>query len=222
MRWILLLLFLAACAAEPQLPEPPAPAPVPEPEPEALPEPPEQEPEMNEEIQQILDLSESKTRSMVYNYIGPGDIGPGHKYLVKAEKIKVEKQRPLELRDKENYFDAVYLDRASRTAVAYCEDIYEKRDCLASKAPFPVEFGEWDRPTPKDWIEEVEVDAYITGVEQFDNRDVTRIEFSKDGSVWAMLLDDKYGVPLKVEAGDKEYVYHNFIGNFVSDDEITP
>jgi len=242
---ILLVLMLAACiqvqqappaetapAPAPAAPTPTAPAappapvvtettePIPEPEPAPAPEPVQQ---LDSEIQAIIGLSETKTKSVIYNFLGPNDIGPGHKFFVRGNKIKIERQRPLELRDKVNYFDVVFLDTSSMTAIAYCFDVYGKKDCIDSKGKFPASYDEHFRPLPTDWISEIEPNAKITGAQQFSKRDVKRIVFDRNGAEWVMFLDRTYGLPVYIlmPNGD-EYKYYNLMGNVVLESEVTP
>ena len=179
---------------------PPQPEPAPAPEPEPLPPPPPKPapteaatptPEVDQELVELLQLSE-KLRSIRYKLIEPLNVG-GHIWLLRDDKIKILLWRPLELKDRENYFDVVYLNVDTKDALGVCEDA---QDCLQLGKQFPnIDFDEFYRPTPWDWLATIPPEAKIYGEQQYENRDVVRI-------IWqdkAMLISKQYGVPIRVD-----------------------
>jgi len=179
------------------------------------------------EIQEILDKVDAKVKSMQYNYLGPSDPGTGDIFFVKGNKINIHIQRPMELRDRPNYFDSVFLDTQAQSAIAFCMDVYGEHDCLERNKMFAVTFSEYIKPSPLDWVSDIEPTATITGEQQYSKRSVKRIDFQKGADSWMMLLDETYGVPLNViitgaDGSKQEYKYLHFTANSVVDADVTP
>lgn len=149
-----------------------------------------------------LVAKKSKLSNVRFRFIGPGEVPPGEIYNVDGSKVRVDLRKPFEIMDWETYYDTVFLDYDKKTAVGYCR---HQTKCL--KKEFVIDFSKHGVKLPREW--DVPADAKITGVEQFDNRDVKRVAFSNG----FMLLDEYYGIPLKVSVGSDVWTYNDLAPN---------
>jgi hypothetical protein len=248
---ILLVIALMACGAEQETPTPPVdttpepvdttPDPVPvdtTPEPvDTTPDPvdttpePEPEPEYDRFIADLMDKGRTKIKSMQYEYVTDKLMIPGDIYFVRGDKIKVKLQRPLELRDRDNYFDAVFVDVNDNEARAFCMDVWDKNDCLEMYKEFSITAGKYIHDSPIDWLERIPPTAKREGTQQWDKRDTMRgiYDAEEEGYQWVVLMDKTYGVPIYIQrvTGEAEsrvewYEFHSFFVNSVLEEDVTP
>ena len=114
-------------------------------------------------------------------------------FFVKDEKMKIILPEPPAFIRGE-YFNAVYLDTDTKEAIAYCED---RKRCDDYNEPFIVEYDDYYRQTPMDWVLTLGCAENI-GTETMYNRDVVVAEYEKDGKTNRMWLYNYYGVASQV------------------------
>jgi len=210
----------------------PEPTPVAEPQPAA--EPASATTDYDPKVKALLDLATTKFKTAQYEFVGPGDVPPGNIYRVRGTLIKIVKQRPLELKDMANYYDTVYLDTTTKTATGYCTDAWGKKDCIVMNKKYEgLDYAQYMRKTPFEWIPEIDKSAKVTGTQVLNGKDTKKLEFDKNGMHYTFLLDKIYGAPVFVskvasdqidvpDAYVESYEYGAFIGNGVTQADVTP
>lgn len=152
--------------------------------------------EMDKKVQTIITKAKEKTGlgySFYYTTTNNWELWRDQ-YFVKDNFIKI-KLYSVNLYDRENYFNTVYLDTSRKTAVGYCED---PSRCLDMKREFTLDYMTFIIPTPRDWIDELTYAKWI-GAEQFDNRLSNVIEYKRIGGDTVRVWVDSYsGVPVQV------------------------
>ncbi len=242
---IILMLFLAACAPAPVKPEVKAP-PLEEKLPEAPPAPevgikPPARPLPSERVDQgaptqpktevvaeskvtmspalrdLLKRSDEKLSSLQYLYGGTEtkDLFLDT-YYVKGTKMKIKKYSE-DYYVREGYYDTIYYD----LGVACCE---EPSRCKSHNVDntgkkFDVDASTLQIPkSPYQWIKEVPASAQIVGPQTFNSRSVTYIKYTDDkGQQVEMWVDDTYGVPHRVIAGEAKYQFNDMLFNGLKD-----
>ncbi len=204
-----------------------APQPEPEPQPaEQYNSAPEPEPEtapVKEPSKKVKDLlsKHSRVKSLHYMYQDPLNYPAEWPTWIKDNKMHID-LRTLDQVNSDTYVNQVYLDKASKTAVGYCESNEFK--CKDPNQAVKVKFAKYNRKSPIDWIEGVTY-AEIETTETMQQRTVVRLAYTDDkGAKVVMWVDDYYGVPVKVEVtkdGDKKrYVFEDLAFNNVEDSDL--
>jgi len=86
-------------------------------------------------------------------------------YSVKGDKFRIQLANPVTVKDvkfgdlKKSlfYYDTVYINRAEKTAYAYCEghDSQVNKQCAQLEIydlAYPVVYSEYNKPLPEDWL----------------------------------------------------------------------
>ncbi len=119
------------------------------------------------------------------------------KYFISKDKMKIDLY-DVNLYNKRNYFDMVYLDMGAKTGVAYCEDRRHQR-CVDSDRRFDVAYEDFIIKTPKDWMLGLPADAHVVSSETVDKRLATVIEYANpDGTMTRLWADTFSGIPMQV------------------------
>ncbi len=221
-------------------PEPapaPAPAPTPAPQPAvtspapAVTAPPAEETpsaDLDPGVQALVDKA-LKVKSLAYMYVKPDETAYGSKYFIKGTKQRIELRQPYEIRDRENYFDILYLDNTTAYGIGICSGLHGLKDCPQLGKVFSVRAASYYAKTPFDWLSLLNPTAMVRGVEQFTNRAVNRIEFDQaDGTHVQFLMDDFYGLPIKITFYDADmypkevHQYKDFVANHLRDSDVLP
>ncbi len=119
------------------------------------------------------------------------------KYFIYKNKIKIDLY-DVNLYNRRNYFDMVYLDMSAKTGVAYCEDRHHQR-CIDPDRRFDVAYEDFIIKTPKDWMLSLPADAHVISSEMRDQRLATVIEHANpDATVTRLWVDTFSGLPMQV------------------------
>jgi hypothetical protein len=215
---ILAILILAGCAKQPTIKTAE--------EPVAAPAATEEVTEttakvLTTEVKDILERADKKVDSFSYLHSEPpGDTASNH-YFVKETKIKVELYEPQQY-DRRIYFDTVYIDTTSKTAVGYCEDKSDVR-CPDKNRQFDVKYSDYFKKTPYMWLKEITY-AEKVGEEQIDQKDVDVLQYEDSGKIVKVWINSFYGIPLKVEVTQGKsshlYLFSNFDANKLDEEDV--
>ncbi len=126
------------------------------------------------------------------------------------------------------YYDTVYIDRGSKTAIAYCEGhksaVNSQCDSLELyDLALPVPYESYMIKLPEDWLfEYLDTEPILVDKNKnyIKNRVATLIRFS-NGEIIDLNVDELIGLPLRVDIkkGDaliKRYEYEDLVSNKVS------
>lgn len=118
------------------------------------------------------------------------------RYFIKGSNIKIQLYS-VNLYDRDNYFDTVYLNMETKTAFGYCEGVTSGR-CPNPDREFKLNYDEFIIKTPLDWLADLTYAEWV-GAEQFDERLAQMVEYKRIGGntvrVW---LDSFSGIPVQV------------------------
>lgn len=212
--FILALVYIASCASSQQ-----EPATTPKPEAKADVKQPVEEPaiapkqEISAEMQELLDKSKSRVRSIYYKYRATETGSNFYEFYVKGSNIKYLPYREIKSLDKPESFDSIFIDKTAKTAQSYCIAAY----CAYKGKKADLNYAEAYIPTIFDWIDDL-TEAKKTGEEVIDSRNTWKVE-TNQGILW---IDTFYGIPLKVESGGKEYTFQQISVNSVQDSDVMP
>lgn len=164
------------------------------------------------DIQQLLDKSE-KVVSLSYSYdnINNNLDLPLH-FWIKGDIVKRELPIETDILYK-NELDVVIFDTAKRTATGYCES---HKYCKQVGKIREVDYDQYYIKTPFDWIEKT-TSAEKVSEEVMFKRDTWKIKVNGGVLVW---VDSFYGIPLKVDEGNKRYEYGWPLFNQLSDSDV--
>lgn len=243
------LLFVVACAPQqapetepepaPAQPEPVAPEAepavtvvAPEPTPTAGPSPEkEEEPaptQLSKELAALLKKADQKVKSYRYLLGEPPNNLLLDTYYIKGSKIKIDlyEYDPYDLAE---YFDTVYLDDETSTAVGYCKSRQrcQSKELDNTVRTFELDYHKYRKTTPYEWLKEIPDTAKIVGPQVHEARSTTLIEYDTDGAVVEMWIDDTYGLPVKIVQTDasgekKTWNFNDFLANTLTDADISP
>lgn len=119
------------------------------------------------------------------------------KYFIKGDKMKIDLY-DINLYNKRNYFDMVYLDMNLKSGVAYCEDRRHQR-CIDPEREFEISYEDFMIKTPKEWMLTIPTDAKVVSSETFDKRLTSVIEYiAADGVVVRVWADTFSGLPVQI------------------------
>ncbi len=115
-------------------------------------------PQQRTRMYRFLDTFASQVKSYEFKY-------KGDEYYVKGQKYKIILDNPVTAKDvtfgdlKKSlfYYDAVYVDRGTKTAVAYCEGHSSQVNTQCTQLNiydlmYPVSFTDYDTTLPEDWL----------------------------------------------------------------------
>jgi hypothetical protein len=189
---------------------PPTPEPVAQPTPSPVTVPPvtAPAPSSDPKLTALMKKAKEKVKSYGFYYTTSQNWELWRdQYFVRGDNIKV-KLYDVNLYNKENYFDTVYLNTRAKTGSAFCEhDSHVK--CKDKDREFVVQYEDFVIKTPLEWLESMH-NARWVGTETFDDRNTQVVEYDENGSTVRVWIDAFYGVPLKV------IVYHGDIENAIA------
>lgn len=182
-----------------------------------------------EAIKSKIATANTKLKSMSYLYGGAEEKGRFlDTYHVLGDKIKVKLYED-NYYVVDDYFDTVYLDDALKTATGRCE---HQRRCISAntdntKKIFNVNYADYRRKTPYEWLSDIPAAAEIDGPEVVDKRSALKIHYPKGENKVEMWLDETYGVPLQIKITDPEdneefYQFTNVNFNSLKQEDVLP
>jgi hypothetical protein len=228
-----LVLFLIACQpAAPAAPAAPAPQPAaPAEQPPAAVEPgptpveTKPEPAVSKELQDLLSKADQRVKSYKYlELILPDKKQPDTIY-VKGSRIKI-KLYEYDPYVPENYFDTVYLETSTKTAVGRCESnkrcVWRNGD--NTKKDFPVSYDKYLPKTPYQMLKDIPATATVLGPEVHESRETTKVQYGMGDKTVTAWIDVSYGIPLEMreEPAGKTYKFNDVLFNTIKDEDVTP
>ena len=145
---------------------------------------------------------------IVYEYSRPPEDAKSYKFYLKGDRARIDLPRVNYLPKGEPRLDTAYLDIASKTAIAYCE---ERGVCEDRNKEYSLDFDKYYYKNPYDWLKDISTDAEIVGTEQISTRDVTHLKSIDAGTTTEVWIDEFYKVPLEVKVtsglGTARYIY---------------
>src|SRR3989338_5098444 len=211
--FILALVYIASCASSQQ-----EPATTPKPEAKADVKQPVEEPaiapkqEISAEMQELLDKSKSRVRSIYYKYRATETGSNFYEFYVKGSNIKYLPYREIKSLDKPESYDSIFIDKLAKTAQSYCIAAY----CAYKGKKADLSYATAYISTVFDWVDVTSAEK--VGEEVIDSRNTWKIETNK-GILW---VDTFYGIPLKIESGGKTYKFEQLAVNSVTDADVVP
>ncbi|MFH1400748.1 MAG: hypothetical protein ABIH41_04460 [Nanoarchaeota archaeon] len=185
-------------------------------------------PPMSEEARAVVEMSKGKNiNSYSFSYFGPPNPSYGYDADVRGTLMRV-KLPVSELLTK--YIDTIYLDMEAKTAKGYCLG----QDPLCLKNPDAatgktVVYADYIFKLPFAWLGEIPY-ADVRGTEKIDGRNGIRLEYTKEGDLHNVWIDNFWGIPLKIKIGQDNkgladdyitYEYRNLAVNGVTQQEVT-
>lgn len=176
-------------------------------------------------VQNLIDKADtvSSVEYFVSKYVEGGVNKFAHVYL-KGNKMK----QKLELRsgtyEPGEFYDTVYIDLSSRTAVTYCEE-YDR--CIRDpNEEWSANFDDYLVETPFDVLDTIK-SGKKTGTAIFDKKEVMTVEDTYQGRRRIVYLWTYKGLPLRYDimnaaGGDEEIrvEYKGMVVNGVKDSEL--
>ena len=191
------------------------------------------QPQERTEIYAFLDKFVQKVTGYQFSY-------KQDKYYVRGTKYKVELFRPVtqksvtfgELKKTLFYYDTVYVDRATKKAVAYCEghQSYLNTQCAQLEIydlAYPVPFADYNMTLPEDWLlayvnqepTVLEEDKYYV-----NQKSVTRATFEGENTTAELNFDPVTGLVIRADlkSGGQfgRYDYEDLAANLVRDIDV--
>lgn len=220
---IVSVLFIVGCTPSEHVAQiqEPAPEPVIEPEPvvkapeEVVMEEPEpvtvedERPPMKRDIIKLLDKVHSVDRAdenYYYLYSDPISGSEAYEFYVKGDKMRIDLFDPVE-KSADWQFNTVYLDRSTKQAEGYCMK-KNTVTCFNGQGPFDVDYDDYIRKTPLDWMKDIDYLQYV-GSEEVLGRQITHATFEDGPFTTNISFDSFYGYPTKItrEGGLETEVY---------------
>ncbi len=146
-------------------------------------------------------------------------------FFIKGDKIKIGLYEIN--RWNNDYFDTVYLDPATKTAEAFCENNNKER-CRDNDRKFDVSYEDFIIKTPLEWLTSIPRDAKVTGSENFDERMSVVVEYTRDDGATVRIWIDRFsGVPVRVlifmdevENILEQYNFKNLVINTLTSQDV--
>ena len=172
--------------------------------------------EENSEIRDILDKIDKRVESYSY-YDGK------NKVLVNKDSAKIELYT--DLRYAKKFIDAVHIDRKSNAAVAICEDIKDHLDCRRHPdTKISIVPRVFIAKTADQWLRDAlyyEIIEHNEFAETISTRPCSKfILEDEEGEQVTIWYDQYWGMPMKVEKGDKTYIYKGYAYNTIDDEKF--
>jgi len=164
------------------------------------------------ELQDIFDKN-TKIRSVFYDYREGKDLTlPVYKTFLKGDKVRID--LPVQTTKLyTNEIDMVILNLADETAESYC---VSTRYCEETGDKGAVSFNKYYQETPFAWLAKVS-SAKVINSENVDGRKVIRTLVNGEDTY---LVDEYYGIPLRVLTAQKEVYFDNIVFNTVTDGDL--
>ena len=180
---------------------------------------------LSPELKALMDKADKKIISYQYLYSEPPENRFLNTFYIKGNKIKIKlyEYDPYKI---DEYFDTVYLDSTTKTAIGKCEN---KKRCLSQKIDntvktFSVNYGDYYEKTPYEWLKGIKT-AVIVGPQILDTRTTTLIKSEEGNTVTDYWIDDTYGLPLKIvitKDGKAEmYKFNDATYNHLTESDVT-
>ncbi len=212
----------------------PAPAPVPKPTPKPEPQVKSSEtpisptpateqytPTDSEELKTMMALPGKKVKSYDFVYAPPPDNLARDHYYIKGNRFRISLYNLRAYRT-DTYYDTVYVDTTSKTAVGYCEGTVPGR-CRNTSAVFDLSYADFLIKTPYQWLMEIP-NGEIRGSEKIFDRPSKEVYYEKDGVSRTLWLDEYSGLPLRVieekRGNQTKYEFRYMSINAVTDDYV--
>lgn len=113
------------------------------------------------------------------------------------------------------YYDTIYANSASKTAVAYCYNL-DNRLCREKEGPYDLNYADVSTKTPYMWINEIPPEAQVTASEQIEKRDVAVVEYGNT----KMWIDKFYKIPLRVVSDGMTWNYELITSGNIQDKDV--
>jgi hypothetical protein len=107
----------------------------------------------------------------------------------------------------EDYWDTVFLNPEKKEAKIYClnPSNCQSKNIDKTKQTEIVEYEDYIKLTPYDWLLKIPNQAKVIGNELLDKKTVTKFQFTaNDGNIYTFWLDVVYGLPLQIEVVSPE------------------
>ena len=150
-----------------------------------------------QDMKDIL-ANSAKIRKIQYYYSGP-ETGTGEwLFFIDGKKIIYEPKRETKYPYKPDWYDSVVIDLEAKTAEAHCLGDF----CFVKGKKLDLDYSKDYIKTIFDWTANIQKAEKI-GEEVFEGRKTWKVN-TNNGILW---LDEFYGVPLRVESGEKIYSF---------------
>ncbi len=212
---------------EPKVPDAPTPPP---PEPPAAPPapPPLQLPDVEPDeptvrVVELLGNADKRVKALEYHYRGPPDPSVVPMYTVKGSLVRIDLDPEMTI-SLEDFFDTVFINADTQSAVAYCRDVSHIR-CPDKEKAYIVEFEDYYQKTPYQWLKML-TKPVESGEEFYQSRNVVILQETLDDIPTRMWVDVFYGLPLKLEQTINGEVVRTYFDELrvyaVSEEDVTP
>ena len=158
---------------------------------QASPAPKVQKQGISPDVQELLDKSKTKVQNIYYLYKAPQTGDNFYEFYIRGSKIKYLPYREINALDRPESYNAIYIDKITKTAQEYCDD----RACVYKGKKAELSYSGAYIFTMFDWLDSITT-ANKVGEEVIDDRSTWKVETDK-GTFW---LDTFYGIPLKIQA----------------------
>ncbi|MEK6874666.1 MAG: hypothetical protein AABX52_02860 [Nanoarchaeota archaeon] len=160
-------------------------------------------PNMAEKLQQLINLADEKVKSYEFVLAPPPDNLARDHYYIKGKRYRISLYQNNFYKPDE-YFDTVYVDTVTKTAIGYCEGNRPGR-CINSSTQYTLPYTQWLITTPYQWLKQIPY-GEIQGSEKIFDRPSFKVYYEKDGIATWMWLDEYSGLPARVlqKKQDKE------------------
>ncbi|MBW2986960.1 hypothetical protein KY336_00270 [Candidatus Woesearchaeota archaeon] len=168
------------------------------------------------EIRELLDKIDNRIESYSY-YDGK------NKVLVNKENAKIELYT--DLRYDKQFIDAVHIDRESGAAVAICEDIKNHLDCRKHPdTKLSIVPRVFIAKTADQWLRDAlhyKLIEHNEFAETISTRPCSKLILEDEEGEQVIIWYDQYwGMPMKVQKGDKIYIYKGYSYNIIDEDKF--
>jgi len=167
--------------------------------------------QISPEAKGLFDKS-AKIKSLYYKYRGPETGSNFYEFYIKGDKIKYKPYLEIKTLDRQDSYDAVFIDKAQKTAASYCEAAH----CLYKGKKADLEYSKAYISTIFDWVDVSRAEKI--GEEVIDDRSTWKID-SDRGILW---IDTFYGIPLKAESNGNTYRFQQISANSLQDSDVVP
>lgn len=169
--------------------------------------------EISDEVKQLLDKSKTRVSNIYYKYKGPETEDNYYDFYIKGVKIRYLPARKLQVLDRQDSYNSIYINTADKTAKSYCDD----RTCIYKGMKSALDYDKTYIFTIFDWTNGI-TKADKVGEEVIDDRTTWKVQ-TNEGTLW---LDTFYGIPLKIESNGKIYRFQQLNVNGVQNSDVNP
>lgn len=175
----------------------------------------------SEELKAMMGLPAKKVKSYDFVYAPPPDNLARDHYYIKGNRFRISLYNLRAYRT-DTYYDTVYVDTKSKTAVGYCEGTVPGR-CRNTSVIFDLPYADFLIKTPYQWLMEIPY-GEIRGSEKIFDRPSKEVYYEKDGVARTLWLDEYSGLPLRViedkRGNQTKYEFRYMSINAVTDDYV--